>query len=173
MEIGPVELTGPHLLGEHMELTNPQARVLILLSNTRGAIRRQTIAQRAFNGNSINFVPILSPLVEAGLIEEEEVDSDIGKLTLFAATTTGRDMGKELEKSAERYTSRTVLPTDRRGLPIGHRIMKWYNGCEHIVTVREDGFEYDGEIYSSMTAVAHAVRGDEQSVNGWAFFGLD
>jgi hypothetical protein len=38
------------------------------------------------------------------------------------------------------------------------------------VTVLEDGFEYRGKIYRSLTAVAEAVTGSHW--NGWAFFGL-
>ena len=35
------------------------------------------------------------------------------------------------------------------------------------------GFRLDGRVYNSLTACAHAVRGDDRSVNGWDFFNND
>ncbi|MDE2104733.1 MAG: DUF2924 domain-containing protein [Patescibacteria group bacterium] len=159
-----------------IQLTGPQARVLMLLARTRGGLNRIQIAEREFNGNSINFVPILSPLVDAMLLYEKDVDNDSGRgETLFGITPDGRKAAEDLEHEIPQTKTyvQTFSPAERRrGLDIGHRIIKQYGGREHVVTVREDGFEYDGVTYPSMTAVAHAVRNDEVSVNGWAFFGL-
>lgn len=58
-------------------------------------------------------------------------------------------------------------------LPAGTILTKTYNGTEHTVTALTDGFRYNGVRYPSLTAVAHAVRGDNQSVNGWDFFGVE
>ncbi len=61
---------------------------------------------------------------------------------------------------------------------IGTEVRKTFRGHEWVVRiVREGRFELtqDGNragTYASLTAAAHAVRGDEQSVNGWSFFGL-
>jgi hypothetical protein len=56
-------------------------------------------------------------------------------------------------------------------LPIpGTTIMRVYRGRTIRVTVLEDGFEYEGERYRSLTAVAKAVTGCHW--NGMLFFGL-
>jgi hypothetical protein len=46
-----------------------------------------------------------------------------------------------------------------------------YRGQRLEVTVLEQGFEYDGVVYRSLSAVARAVTGTHW--NGWAFFGLN
>jgi hypothetical protein len=46
-----------------------------------------------------------------------------------------------------------------------------YKGREIVVTVKENGFEYDGETYRSLSAVAKAVTGTH--CNGFAFFNLN
>ena len=58
--------------------------------------------------------------------------------------------------------------TDR---PIaGTRLIREWQGVEHCVTVRDDGFEYQGRPYKSLSAVARAITGTRW--NGWVFFGL-
>ena len=58
---------------------------------------------------------------------------------------------------------------NRRLLP-GMVLTREYRGDEIQVTVRNDGFEYDGEVYRSLTAVAKAITGSHW--NGYHFFGL-
>ncbi|MBD3337273.1 MAG: DUF2924 domain-containing protein [Candidatus Eisenbacteria bacterium] len=59
---------------------------------------------------------------------------------------------------------------DRR-LPMpGAVITREYRGQPISVTVLDDGFEYEGEVYRSLTAVAKAVTGTHW--NGYLFFGL-
>lgn len=45
-----------------------------------------------------------------------------------------------------------------------------FQGVEHVVTVREDGFEWQGRTYKSLSRVARAITGTQW--NGWVFFGL-
>ncbi|MCI0408344.1 MAG: DUF2924 domain-containing protein [Acidobacteria bacterium] len=52
----------------------------------------------------------------------------------------------------------------------GTVITRPYKGRTLVVTVREDGFEHDGAVYRSLTAVARAVTGSHW--NGRHFFGL-
>ncbi len=61
-------------------------------------------------------------------------------------------------------------PLDRR-LPIpGSIITKNYKGQKIQVKVLENGFEYNGEIYRSLSAIATLLGGVHW--NGYAFFGL-
>ena len=53
----------------------------------------------------------------------------------------------------------------------GTVISKLYKGHELRVVVRDDGLEYDGRMFPSLTAIAKAVTGSK-SINGRLFFGL-
>jgi hypothetical protein len=52
----------------------------------------------------------------------------------------------------------------------GTQLLREYQGVEHRVTVRQDGFEYGGRPYVSLSAIARAITGTRW--NGWTFFGL-
>lgn len=62
------------------------------------------------------------------------------------------------------------LRADDRPLP-GTRLVREYQGVEHVVTVLGDGFDYEGRPYQSLSAIARAITGTRW--NGWTFFGLD
>jgi hypothetical protein len=65
-------------------------------------------------------------------------------------------------------TLRRIRADDR---PIaGTRLLREYQGVEHVVTVLPDGFEYEGRPYRSLSAIARAITGTRW--NGWTFFGL-
>jgi len=56
-------------------------------------------------------------------------------------------------------------------MPIaGTRLVREYQGVEHTVTVLQDGFEWQGRPYKSLSAIARAISGTRW--NGWVFFGL-
>lgn len=59
---------------------------------------------------------------------------------------------------------------DERVPPPGAVLVRVFKDREHRVTVRANGFEYRGEIYRSLSAVAHAISGSHW--NGFHFFGL-
>jgi hypothetical protein len=66
-----------------------------------------------------------------------------------------------------RVTSTDVKPDDR--LPMAHTVLtREFKGRRYEVTVLPNGFEYDGEIYQSLSAVAHAITGSHW--NGYHFF---
>ena len=52
----------------------------------------------------------------------------------------------------------------------GTRLIREYRGVEHTVTVLQDGYEWQGRPYRSLSAVARAVTGTQW--NGLTFFGL-
>jgi hypothetical protein len=58
---------------------------------------------------------------------------------------------------------------DNRLLP-GTRLIREWQGVRHAVTVRTDGFEFEGRPYRSLSAVARHITGTRW--NGWSFFGL-
>src|SRR5436190_6126969 len=63
---------------------------------------------------------------------------------------------------------RRVRGSDR---PIaGTRLLRAYQGVEHTVTVLQDGYEWQGRPYKSLSAIARAITGTRW--NGLTFFGL-
>jgi Protein of unknown function (DUF2924) len=57
------------------------------------------------------------------------------------------------------------------GRPItGTQLGREWKGVEHVVTVREHDFEYNGRPYKSLSAIAREIA--RSRWNGWAFFGL-
>jgi hypothetical protein len=58
----------------------------------------------------------------------------------------------------------------RKSFAAGTRFVRCWNQQEHIVTVVSDGFEYKGQKFSSLTAVAEKITGSHW--NGRKFFGL-
>lgn len=61
------------------------------------------------------------------------------------------------------------IRADSRPLP-GTRLVREYEGVQHVVTVRADDFEFEGRPYRSLSAIARHITGTRW--NGWAFFGL-
>jgi hypothetical protein len=77
----------------------------------------------------------------------------------------------------ERVTTQTVAPSavghidgDSR-LPVAGTILtRKYKGRSLQVQVLEDGFEFEGDVFRSLSAVAKAITGSH--CNGFQFFGL-
>ena len=53
---------------------------------------------------------------------------------------------------------------------VGTRLLREWQGVEHVVTVTADGFEWQGRPYRSLSAIARTITGTRW--NGWVFFGL-
>lgn len=58
--------------------------------------------------------------------------------------------------------------TDERIPPSGSVLTREYRGQAYHVVVRDDGFEYDGQVFRSLSAVAKAITGSHW--NGLLFF---
>ena len=75
-------------------------------------------------------------------------------------------LGEQLDGG--NITVRRIRGDDR---PIaGTRLIREYKGVEQTVTVLQDGYEYQGRPYKSLSAIARAITGTRW--NGWTFFGL-
>jgi len=53
---------------------------------------------------------------------------------------------------------------------VGTRLIRDWQGTEHLITVTADGFDWQGRPYKSLSAIARAITGTRW--NGWVFFGL-
>ena len=75
-------------------------------------------------------------------------------------------LGEQLDGGKAHIRSRR---TDNRPLA-GTRLIREFQGVSHEVVVHCDSFEYQGQRYQSLSAIAKAITGT--SWNGWSFFGL-
>src|SRR5450432_462837 len=65
----------------------------------------------------------------------------------------------------------TLRRIRRKQRPItGTRLLREYQGVEHVVTVTRDAFEWQERPYQSLSAIARAITGTRW--NGWVFFGM-
>lgn len=62
------------------------------------------------------------------------------------------------------------IQRNERVPPPGTILTRQFKGGVHRVAVLPNGFEYDGEVYRSLSAVAHTITGSHW--NGMLFFGL-
>jgi len=78
-------------------------------------------------------------------------------------------LGAELDGTGKKGRGRG--PAQPELMPItGTRLLREWQGVEHVVTVTSDGFEWQGRPYRSLSAVARAITGTRWS--GPVFFGL-
>jgi hypothetical protein len=63
-----------------------------------------------------------------------------------------------------------VAPDPGLRLKPGARLVREWHGCTHTITVTEEGFEYAGASYVSLTTIANKITGAHWS--GPRFFGL-
>jgi len=75
-------------------------------------------------------------------------------------------LGEQLD-GGDRKKSR--IRTDRMPI-VGTRLLREWQCVEQIVTMMQDGFEWQGRPYKSLSAIARAITGTRW--NGWVFFGL-
>lgn len=87
-------------------------------------------------------------------------------LRIHAATVT-----KRARKVGTSAISSTILPAQDSRLPMpGSLLVKAFKGRTLVVKVLEEGFEYDGRRYTSLSAIARDITGTKW--NGYAFFSL-
>jgi hypothetical protein len=75
-----------------------------------------------------------------------------------------RTLAAEFEKGARSFDPDIVVKT-------GATLVRQWRGHTHTVLAREDGFEYDGQRYRSLTVIAERITGTHWS--GPRFFGLN
>lgn len=116
-------------------------------------------------------------LSERALRRAEELANDADVRVTPPRAATSRTVGATVGGRAVRVPVATVTAaqrmaaTDPRLPSIGSQITRNYRGRILTVTILADGFEYLGERYRSLSAVAKAITGSH--VNGFRFFGLE
>ena len=76
-------------------------------------------------------------------------------------------LGEELDGGDKKKRG---IRADRDRPITGTRLLREWQGVEHVVTVTATGFEWQGRPYKSLSAIARAITGTRW--NGWTFFGL-
>jgi hypothetical protein len=90
---------------------------------------------------------------------------------LRRAKELANDADLRLLAPSARTVVRPFRPSHDRRLPMpGTVLQREYHGQTVTVTVLDSGFEYAGQVYRSLTAVAKAVTGSHW--NGYLFFGI-
>ena len=84
----------------------------------------------------------------------------LGKATLRKLQTLAKAL----------HTTGRVGPSPSLSLKPGARLIREWHDRTHTVTVNEDGFEYGGVNYASLTKIANKITGSHLS--GPRFFGL-
>ena len=98
-------------------------------------------------------------------------EGGLSSRVLRRAKELANDADLRLLAPAARTVVRPFRPSRDRRLPMpGTVLQREYRGQTVTVTVLATGFEYAGQVYRSLTAVAKAVTGSHW--NGLAFFGL-
>ena len=98
---------------------------------------------------------IALPLLKLGLAHRVQSD---------AAGLRNRKLPTSME------APRKGRATPSRKLTPGTRLVRDWHGVGRVVTVLDDGFDYDGRRWTSLTAIARAITGAKWS--GPRFFGL-
>ena len=89
------------------------------------------------------------------------------ELRLGGVDRSTRSLLRQMAASPNDTGTRPSAPCK---LTPGTRLMRDWHGVGHTVTVLDSGFEYGGERWKSLTAIAKAITGTHW--NGPRFFGL-
>ncbi len=84
-----------------------------------------------------------------------------------------KSLVRTLDALADEYEGKKVRKSviaDPRNPIIGTRLVREWNGTEHTVTVMKDGFDWQGQRFKSLSAIAKTITGTNW--NGYRFFGL-
>ena len=92
----------------------------------------------------------------------------IQELTYGGLSRDTRRMLDLLADEVEGKVTRKGMAYDARNPLPGTKLVREWNGTEHTVTVRHDGYELNGRKYKSLSAVAKAITGTNW--NGFRFF---
>ena len=65
---------------------------------------------------------------------------------------------------------RSTVISDPRNPVIGTQLVREWNDVEHVITVLQGGFDWQGRRYKSLSAIARDITGTQW--NGYRFFGL-
>lgn len=101
---------------------------------------------------------------------EQRLAYRIQELTFGGLSKPARQLLDALADEVEGKKVRKSVISDPRNPVIGTRLVREWNGVEHVITVLRDGFDWQGRRYKTLSAVARKITGTQW--NGYRFFGL-
>ena len=90
--------------------------------------------------------------------------------TLVSNIETQNLPSETLQNLPNSQKQQATKPKDLRIPPTGSIISKTYRGQQVEVKVLENGFEYKGKVYKSISRVAMTIS--KRQISGYVFFGL-
>lgn len=109
--------------------------------------------------------------------EEGDISERARRLAMEIAQSTDirtsapKIRSRPTKQTCETATTFITLPADSRLPMAGTVLVKSYKGRSVQVRVLPNSFEYEGEQYKSLTAIARIVTG-QKNINGFHFFKL-
>ena len=101
---------------------------------------------------------------------EQRIAYRIQELTWGGLAKPAAKLLDALADEVEGKKVRQSVISDRRNPVIGTRLVREWDGAEHVITMMTDGFDWQGRRYKSLSAVARDITGTRW--NGYRFFGL-
>lgn len=101
---------------------------------------------------------------------EQRLGYRIQELTFGGLSKPARQLLDALADEVEGKKVRKSVISDPRNPVIGTRLVREWDGTEHVITVLKDEFDWQGRKYKSLSAIARAITGTQW--NGYRFFGL-
>jgi Protein of unknown function (DUF2924) len=105
-----------------------------------------------------------------GLSRDLLIRALVHQLQERAAGGAGRALRRRLQTLAGQFEKKSGSFDPGIALKTGTILVREWRGHAHTVFVREDGFEYEGQHYRSLTVIAERITGAHWS--GPRFFGL-
>jgi hypothetical protein len=102
---------------------------------------------------------------------QELVHGGLAPRALELITALGDELPERWRQRMAKEPPEPAAPRDPRMPPPGSRLSRVYRGASHTVVVCEDGVEYQGVRYRSLSAVAKQITGT--AWNGFTFFGVE
>jgi hypothetical protein len=112
---------------------------------------------------------------------QANIEGDLSERARRRALEIANDADIRMMPPRERRPREVTRPPDAivvkvnskstRSLSVGQSLQRVYKGQNIVVLVRNDGFEWQGQNYKSLTAVAKAVTGKHW--NGFNFFRVE
>lgn len=122
------------------------------------ALLRRGVSQQSDQSSSSAAVPVPAPALH------HDGAGDASPPDASAATST-----RQPSRAGAASRTRALPPAASQLLP-GSQLIKAHGGRNHIVGVEAGGFRYEGELFSSLSAIAKHITGTHW--NGLLFFGL-
>ena len=101
---------------------------------------------------------------------EQRLAYRIQELTWGGPSKPVRQLLDALADEVEGKKVRRSVIADPRNPVIGTRLVREWDGAEHVITVLKDGFDWQGRRYKSLSSIARDITGTRW--NGYRFFGL-